>query len=44
MVAGDTRDGDGRGKFFNFVPEDYLVPGRVPGWYMRYKFYPSELV
>ena len=44
VVAGDTRDSLGRGRFFPFVPETHITPGHIPEdmWFWSYIFYPSH--
>ena len=44
VEAGDSRDPEGRKRFFPFVPEDHLIPGLIPkkSWYWRFQFYPEE--
>ncbi|XP_043272134.1 glycoprotein-N-acetylgalactosamine 3-beta-galactosyltransferase 1-like [Venturia canescens] len=43
VKAMDTRDPDGRGRFFPFDPEQHLIPGYLNGldWYWEYVYYPS---
>ncbi|XP_042874634.1 glycoprotein-N-acetylgalactosamine 3-beta-galactosyltransferase 1-like isoform X1 [Penaeus japonicus] len=38
VMAGDSRDSLGRGRFFPFTPGTHLMGG-IPGWYKAYAFY-----
>lgn len=44
VVAGDTRDSSGRGRFFPFVPEHHLIPNHISkdNWYWKYIYYPAQ--
>ena len=44
VEAGDSRDLEGRKRFFPLVPEDHLIPGVIPNdtWYWPYQFYPDK--
>ncbi|KAL7739170.1 hypothetical protein ACLKA6_010391 [Drosophila palustris] len=43
ITAGDSRDYNGRGRMFPFVPEKHLIPNRSPDfWYWQYIFYNTD--
>ncbi|ALC46076.1 CG2983 [Drosophila busckii] len=42
VVAGDSRDGKGRGRFFPFIPQDHVYPYHDNTWYWEYQYYKSK--
>ena len=45
VTAGDTRDKEGKGRFFPLSPELLVFPNTTqPSWYWKYMFYPSSKV
>lgn len=43
VMAGDSRDSLGRGRFFPFTPGTHLMGG-IPGWYKTYAYYSPYVV
>ena len=43
VEAGDSRDNEGRGRFFTFKPEHHLM-NITPAWYWKNLYYPAESV
>ncbi|XP_026293029.2 glycoprotein-N-acetylgalactosamine 3-beta-galactosyltransferase 1-like isoform X1 [Frankliniella occidentalis] len=44
VKAGDSRDSEGRGRFFPFVPDDHITIGKIDrrNWYWEYIYYPVK--
>lgn len=43
VIAGDSRDSEGRGTMFPFYPESHMFPDRNPSfWYWKWAFYDTE--
>lgn len=44
--AMDSRDSKGRGRFFPFIPENHVFPGKIDRkfWYWSYQYYPAKEV
>ncbi|KAE8738472.1 hypothetical protein FOCC_FOCC016031 [Frankliniella occidentalis] len=44
VKAGDSRDPEGRGRFFPFVPDDHITIGKIDrrNWYWEYIYYPVK--
>lgn len=44
VIAGDSRDSQGRSRFLPFTPENHLIPGNKnkEGWFKAYQFYKEE--
>ena len=42
----DTRDSKGRGRFFPFIPEQHMFPGKISSgyWYWNNIYYPPTQV
>ncbi|XP_047737095.1 glycoprotein-N-acetylgalactosamine 3-beta-galactosyltransferase 1-like [Hyalella azteca] len=45
VLAGDSRDERGRGRFFPYPPSHHLVPGplKKQKWYWDYTYYPAQM-
>ena len=39
--AGDSRDTEGKERFFPLSPESVILPQNIPPWYWKYKYYES---
>ncbi len=46
VSAMDTRDSKGRGRFFPFIPDQHIFPGKVTKdyWYWQAIYYPAKEV
>jgi len=42
VTAGDSRDTLGQKRFFPFIPEQHLIPGYYPDWYIQYQYYQED--
>ena len=44
VVAGDSRDEEGKDRFFPFDPTTQIISSNVPSWYWKLMYYNSENV
>ena len=44
VVAGDSRDTDGKERFFPFNPNTQLITENTPNWYWKLMYYDSKNV
>ena len=44
VVAGDSRDSQGRQRFMPYTPHHHLIPGAIPqdSWYWSFQYYEEE--
>ena len=44
VVSGDSRDKDGKERFFPFNPNTQLISSNIPQWYWKLMYYDSKNV
>lgn len=44
VKAGDSRDDEGKERFFPFNPTSQITPSRLPPWFWKHMYYNSENV